>query len=219
MSLIILPYVFLLLSGSFCLVFWKKPKVQRYISIFFNFAVLIAAFLLLLEVIQSGIQVVQLGNWIAPYGISLVADTFSSLMLLTSSILGLGIFIYSGKLISSDHEAHGFYFLSNILLLGVMASFLTGDLFNLFVCFELMLISSFVLMALGRTREQLEGSIKYVVINIFASICFLTAVGLLYGHAGALNMAHLSSLFAQTSYELSLGEKKCDGALVHCFCN
>src|SRR5690606_39858065 len=89
-------------------------------------------------------------------------------------------------------ESHGYYPLLHILLAAVCGSFLTGDIFNLYVWFEVMLIASFALLVLGGERAQMEGAIKYVTINLFSSAMFLAAVGLLYGLVGSLNMADIA---------------------------
>ncbi len=137
-------------------------------------------------------QVLQVGNWQAPFGITLAADLFSALMVLLASIKGLGVAIYSLSSIDSRREAFGYYPLMNVLLMGVCGAFLTGDMFNLYVWFEVMLIASFVLLALGGERPQLEGAIKYVTLNLVSSAIFLAAVGCLYGATGTLNMADAS---------------------------
>jgi hypothetical protein len=107
--------------------------------------------------------------------------------------------IYSLGDIDDERIAYGYFPLFHILLVGINGAFLTGDLFNLYVWFEIILISSFVMIALGSERAQLEGAIKYLTLNLFASILFLTAVGMLYGVMGALNLADLAVLVS--SYE------------------
>jgi multicomponent Na+:H+ antiporter subunit D len=151
-----------------------------------------AALGLLVSVAQSGIQVVQLGNWPAPFGITLVADLFSAIMVVLAGLMGLMVAIYSLTTMDARREAFGYYPLLHILLLGVCGAFLTGDMFNLYVWFEVMLIASFVLLALGGERAQLEGAIKYVTLNLISSALFLAAVGILYGLVGTLNMADVA---------------------------
>ena len=148
--------------------------------------------MLLERVASQGIQAVQKGDWIAPFGITLVADMFSAVMVATTGVVTLVIVIYSLGTMDRGREAYGYYPLFNILIMGVSGAFLTGDIFNLFVWFEVLLISSFVLLALGGERAQLEGAIKYVTLNLVASAFFLAAVGILYAMAGSLNMADLS---------------------------
>jgi len=141
------------------------------------------------------IQAVQIGNWPAPYGITLVADLFSSIMLTLTGIIGLAVAVYSLGNIDPKRENYGYHTLLHILLLGISGAFLTGDMFNLYVWFEVMLIASFVLMALGGERAQMEGALKYVTLNLMSSAIFLAALGILYGVAGTLNMADLATQF------------------------
>jgi multicomponent Na+:H+ antiporter subunit D len=108
---------------------------------------------------------------------------------LAAGVIGLAVTIYSVVDIDKLRQSHAYYPLLQVLLAGVSAAFLTGDIFNLYVWFEVMLISSFVLMALGSERKQLEGALKYVTINLISSFLLLSAVGFLYGAVGTLNMA------------------------------
>jgi multicomponent Na+:H+ antiporter subunit D len=157
-------------------------------------AVHLAAVLrLFLIVRQEGIQAVQMGNWPAPFGITLVADLFSAIMLVLTGIIGLAVAIYSLGNIDTRRESFGYYPLYHVLLMGISGAFLTGDMFNLYVWFEVMLIASFVLMALGGERPQMEGALKYVTLNLISSAIFLAAVGVLYGVTGTLNMADLAT--------------------------
>jgi multicomponent Na+:H+ antiporter subunit D len=148
--------------------------------------------LLLATVQQQGVISAQAGNWPAPFGITLVADLLSSLLIVATGLMALCVTIYSLADTDSHQESLGYHPLLQVLLLGICGSFLTGDLFNLYVWFEVMLIASFVLLALGGQREQLEGAIKYVALNLIASALLLAGIGLLYGVTGTLNMAHLA---------------------------
>ncbi len=151
---------------------------------------------LLALVWHQGIQVVQMGDWAAPFGITLAIDLLSAIMTSLAALTGLAIVIYSLGSIDSRRESFGYHPLLHILLMGVCGAFMTGDVFNLYVCFEIMLIASFVLLALGGERPQLEGAIKYVVINLLSSGLFLAAIGILYGASGTLNMADLAGWVA-----------------------
>ncbi len=144
------------------------------------------------EVHMSGIQILPMGGWVAPYGIVLVADMFAALLVLTSSILGAVCLFYAFASIGEEREKHHFYPFFQFLLVGVNGSFLTGDLFNLFVCFEVMLISSYALIVLGGTKRQLRETLKYILINIVSSSLFVATMAYLYAATGTLNMAHLS---------------------------
>ena len=141
---------------------------------------------------SGGIQVLQIGGWPAPFGITLVADLLSALLLVAVGIVAVAVSGAAFAGVDPRREAYGYHPLIQILLMGVSGAFLTGDFFNLYVWFEVMLVASFVLMALHRNRAQLDAAFKYVTINLIASSIFLTALGLLYGVAGTLNMADLA---------------------------
>ncbi len=160
---------------------------------------------LLIEVWLYGPIAGDMGSWPAPFGITLVADLFSALMVLTAGIAGLAVAVYA--LVDIDHEraSGGFDSFLQMLLAGVAGAFLTGDLFNLYVWFEVMLIASFALMTLGGDRRQLDGAVKYVAINLISTVLLLTAIGLLYGLAGTLNMADLHGKLVDLEHQGLLG--------------
>ena len=134
----------------------------------------------------------QMGGWQAPMGITLIADMLSALLLVVAAIVATCISVYSVSDISDERVEGGYYTFLNMLTAGVAGAFLTGDLFNLYVWFEVMLISSFALLVLGGNKVQLDGAVKYVAINLISTVLLLTAIGLLYGLTGTLNMADLS---------------------------
>ena len=199
--LMVLPILIPLLTGATGMLAWRYQRLQRMISVIGAAALLIAAIVLLSEVWSNGIQVMQGGNWPAPFGITLVADLFSAVMVLLAGITGLAVVLYSLVSIDRRREAFGFHPLVHVLLMGVCGAFLTGDIFNLYVWFEVLLIASFVLLALGGERAQMEGAIKYVTLNLISSAIFLAAVGILYGEAGTLNMADISVRLADSPRE------------------
>lgn len=190
--LLILPLLIPLITAAFCLLFWRHRTLQRLLGTLGSAAHLLVALLLLRTVWQHGIFATQMGNWPAPFGITLVADLFSAIMTVLGALMGLMVVIYSLGSMDSGRESSGYYAFFHFLLMGVSGVFLTGDLFNLYVWFEVMLMSSFILLALGGERHQLEGAIKYVTLNLISSALFLTALGILYGMLGTLNMADLS---------------------------
>lgn len=147
--------------------------------------------ILLKTVWLDGPLAANMGSWPAPFGITLVADLFSALMVLATGLVGLAVSIYALADIDHERAAGGFDSFLQMLLAGVTGAFLTGDLFNLYVWFEVMLIASFALMTLGGDKRQLDGAVKYVAINLISTVLLLTAIGLLYGLAGSLNMADL----------------------------
>lgn len=198
---VILPIIIPVVMGLLLVVFPKNIRFHRSMSIMAILALGIISILLMSDIKENGIQTLQVGGWEAPFGISIVADMFSSLLLLSSSVVSLFCLLYAISSIGREREEHYFYPLFLFLIAGVNGSFLTGDLFNLFVCFELMLISSYVLISLGGTKRQLRESIKYILINVVSSFLFLLAIAYLYAMTGTLNLAHLSLRIAEVGQD------------------
>jgi multicomponent Na+:H+ antiporter subunit D len=196
-ALVTLPIVVPLLTAILCLLAWRSRRWQRPLNVAGSLALLGAGVALLWRVSEHGVQVVFAGRWPAPFGITLVADLLAAIMVVLAAITGVAVAVYALGSIDERREAHGFHALYQILLMGVCGAFLTGDLFNLYVCFEVMLMASFALLALGGEREQLEGGVKYVTLNLLSSAIFLAAVGAIYGVTGTLNMAQLAALVAR----------------------
>ncbi len=168
-------------------------RLQRWISLAGATALLAAGIALLTAVLEAptGIIVAQMGGWPAPFGITLVADALSAIMVVITGITGLAVAVYAQADVDRREEQYGFHPLFHMLLTGVCGAFVTGDLFNLYVWFEVMLIASFALLVLGSRRAQLDGAVKYVALNLLATTLFLGGIGLLYGMTGTLNMADL----------------------------
>ena len=164
----------------------------RKISVIGSAAQLVSAIALMSVVLDRGVIAGQMGGWAAPFGITLVADLLSAVMVLITAIIALAVSIYALADVDQKMEALGYHALFNVLIAGVTGAFITGDLFNLYVWFEVMLISSFGLLVLGGRPEQIDGGVKYVALNLVSTILFLTGIGLLYGMTGTLNMADLA---------------------------
>ncbi|MCY4287871.1 MAG: Na+/H+ antiporter subunit D [Aestuariivita sp.] len=170
----------------------RRNPLGRRISCAGNLLLLIAAFILLFQVIEQGIIAGQMGGWAAPFGITLVADYLSAAMVCITAITAFAVSIYALADIGTRLEQLGYHALFNVLIGGVIGAFLTGDLFNLYVWFEVMLIASFGLLVLGGSRAQIDGGVKYVTLNLVSTILFLSGIGLLYGITGTLNLADLA---------------------------
>lgn len=196
-NILTLPILVPMASGIAALLAYRSPRLQRWIGLFGAFALLICDLAIFSAASKNKILVLQLGGWSAPFGITLVADLLSATMLLLTGIVGFVVAWYSLGAIDEGRVAHGYFALFHFLLMGVSGAFLTGDMFNLYVWFEVMLMSSFVLLALGGERRQMQGAIKYVTLNLISSAMFLAALGILYGIAGTLNMADLARKFSQ----------------------
>ncbi len=196
-NLLVLPLL-IPLSTAVALIFFKnRIMLQRTLSVFSLLAASLCAALLVLQVKAEGIQTLHMGGWLPPYGIVFVGDMLASLLVLASSAVALFCLIYSFDTVGREREKQYYYPLLQFLLVGVNGSFLTGDLFNLFVCFEVMLISSYALLVLGGTKRQLREALKYMMVNILSSSLFVAGVAYLYGVTGTLNMAHLSIRVAE----------------------
>ncbi len=187
-----LPVLIPLLTASSLVVAWRSLRLHRILGAAGALVNLAAALALLAAVDREGIVVLRLGNWPAPFGIVFVADLLAAILVTVSAVVGAAVAIYSLGSMDPERESFGYYPLLHVLLMGVGGAFLSGDIFNLYVWFEVMLIASFVLLSLGGEKDQMEGAIKYVTLNLLSSALFLAAVGILYGTAGTLNFADLA---------------------------
>jgi multicomponent Na+:H+ antiporter subunit D len=190
--LVTLPILLPMLAAAACVAAWGRGRLQSWICVLASTSSLVAAVRLLLVVRDSGVRVVEMGAWPAPNGIALVADLFASVMVVLGAIVGCAVSVFMLGASDPRRAANGQAPLTLCLLAAVSGAFLSGDLFNLYVWFELMLLSSFVLLTLGGERAQLEGAIKYVTLNLLSSVLFLASVGLIYATTGTLNMADLA---------------------------
>lgn len=200
-NVIILPIIIPLIAGIIMIVFRNNIRFHRLFSIL---AIVVTGMLsgfLINQIKTEGIQTLQLGGWQAPFGISLVVDMFAGLLLLTTSVVAFACLVYAFNSIGKERERFYFYPFFLFLITGVNGSFLTGDLFNLFVFFEVMLVASYVLISLGGTKAQLRESLKYILINVLSSFLFLVAVAYLYAMTGTLNLAHLSVRVAEVGQD------------------
>lgn len=191
-QLVVLPVVLAFVTSVASLAAARAPRVQRVVAIGGFALAFLAAAALGAVVWSSGIQVVEVGSWPAPFGITLVADHLSSAMLAVSSLILLAGAVYAVETPEGRPLGRRHYPMLGVLAVGIYGAFVAGDLFNLYVWFEVILIASFVLLTMGGKRGQLRGGVKYVAINLVASALLLTSVGLVYGLTGTLNLAELS---------------------------
>jgi len=195
--LIITPILLPLLASALMLAFDERRRVlKRWLSLGVAALLIVNAAMLLWLTDDpalagaAGPHVYLLGNWSAPFGIVLVADRLSAVMLLLTSILGFTSLFYA--LARWDRSGPRFHALFLLLLMGVNGAFLTGDIFNLFVFFEVLLAASYGLILHGAGTERTSASLHYITINIVASLLFLIGVALIYSVTGTLNMADLA---------------------------
>lgn len=187
----------------------RSPLVNRALSVGTLTSVLAVAVVLLVAADRDGPQVAALGGWDAPVGIVLVADRLSALMLVISAAVTLCVLVYSYGQGNADDEAGlplaVFHPTFLVLAAGVSLAFLAGDLFNMYVGFELLLFSSFVLLTLGGTRSRIRSGTTYVVVSVLSSILLLTAIGFVYAATGTVNMAQLAGRLDQLDESVRLG--------------
>ncbi|PBN41401.1 monovalent cation/H+ antiporter subunit D [Sphingobium sp. D43FB] len=201
--LIVVPILLPLIASAIMLLLDERQRrAKNAISLVTHVALLGVAVTLMVQTVQLGFsgnsatRVYLIGDWAAPYGIVLVADWLSSLMLLLASILGLASFIYA--VARWDRAGPRFQVLHLLQMMGLNGAFLTGDLFNLFVFFEILLAASYGLMLHGSGTKRVTIGMHYVAINVATSLLFLIGVGLIYGIAGTLNMADLATIILGT---------------------
>ncbi|WP_445619255.1 monovalent cation/H+ antiporter subunit D [Kushneria sp. Sum13] len=169
--------------------------VRRTISITATALLVAVAFWLVSQVAGGETLVYRLGNWQAPYGIVLVADRLSAMMVLLTALLALGSVIHASG--GEDNQGSNFHGLFHLQLMGINGAFLTGDLFNLFVFFEVLLLASYALLMHGGGKARVQSGLHYVVLNLAGSSLFLIALGVLYGSIGTLNMADMAERVSQ----------------------
>jgi multicomponent Na+:H+ antiporter subunit D len=196
-NLTVLPIVFQFLAGIILLFFWGRIGIQKTLSILFSFLSLGIAIWLFETTWNQGIQISHAGNWDSPFGISFVADVFGATMVLLTSISGLAVSMFASGSLRKERIQFGFFPILHFLLMGLAGAFLAGDIFNLYVWFEVVIISSFVLLTLGGKKKQLEGAMKYVSLNLLASSLFLVGIGFIYGLTGTLNFADVALKIAE----------------------
>ncbi|GAA0754784.1 proton-conducting transporter transmembrane domain-containing protein [Psychroflexus lacisalsi] len=196
-DIIILPLVVHLFFSILLMFFWNKVNFQKVVSIVGNALALCVAIWAFIHVYNNGTQIVESGNWSAPFGIVFVGDMLAVTLVLLTAIAGFAVSVFSTISVIKARLRFGYFSVFHFLLLGLNGAFLTGDIFNLYVWFEIIIISSFVLISIGGEKNQLEGAVKYFALNFFASMIFLTALGVLYGLVGTLNMADISLKIAE----------------------
>ena len=187
---IIAPVLLPAIAGAL-LVLVRDERAQRVLSVVATLAGLALALALAVAATGSGPEVYRLGNWPAPFGIVLVLDRLAALMLVLTA--GLSAVVLTYVLGSNwDRKGRHFHALFQFQLMGLNGAFLTGDVFNLFVFFEVLLIASYGLMVHGGGKARLQAGVQYVGFNLIGSTLFLFALGLIYAQTGTLNMADLA---------------------------
>lgn len=160
----------------------------------------------------------MMGKWAPPFGIAIVFDGLSGSLIAIALTVAIAAYIHSWNLLPTNIERGWFHPLFHMLILGVNFSFITGDLFNLFVAFEIMLMASYALMCLGGTRQQMSQAFKYVMLNLVGSTIFVLTAGMIYGITGTLNYADLARFVSENEGTLPTGFQALAVALLFVFC-
>jgi multicomponent Na+:H+ antiporter subunit D len=191
-NLAILPILLPVIAAILSAFFNKRTTLSKWITGTFVIGQLLTVCSLLVYIFQHGPIILETGDWPAPYGIIIVADELAILLVVTTNIISVAAAFFAFKTVKPEEQTHYFYMFFHFLIAGVSGAFLTGDLFNLFVFFEVLLMASYGLIILGGSKHQFRESIKYVLINVFSSILFVTTVAFLYSVTGTVNMAQLA---------------------------
>ncbi|MFD1327572.1 Na+/H+ antiporter subunit D [Mycoplana ramosa] len=202
--LVVLPVVWCLASGAVLLMLRKQVRLQPLIAIPALLVLLALDGLLLWQVAAGGPITMVMGRWLPPFGIAFTVDLLGALFAFVSALVALAGGVYAAGGIDASGRRYGFYPFLMLLMAGVSGAFLTGDIFNLYVWFEVLLISSFGLLVLGSEPRQIDGAVKYAFLNLVATTLFLIAVGYLYGLFGTLNMADIAVKAAARRGDLPL---------------
>jgi multicomponent Na+:H+ antiporter subunit D len=192
-----LPVLLPLLGAALTLLVGRHPRTQRAVSLLVLTAVLVVSLVLLLQADEAGATAVAVGGWPVPLGIVLVVDRLSALMLVVASTVALGVLVFAVGQGSADGSEETplsiFHPTFLVLIAGVSNAFLAGDLFNLYVGFEILLMASYVLLTLGGSAPRVRAGVTYVIVSLTSSLIFLAAIGLIYASTGTVNMAQLAT--------------------------
>jgi multicomponent Na+:H+ antiporter subunit D len=203
-GLAIWPVVIPLGAAALTVILRRWPGVQRGVMEAAVTAMLIASALLLLRTRSGEAVVMKFGGWSKPFGVTFVADALSASLCTTAGIVALAVAIFARADVRARRRRAGF----DALFLGMLAAangaFLTGDLFNLYVWFELMLVTALGLVTLDRRRAQIDGALRYAAMSTMGATFMLLGIGLLYGATGTLDLAHLATMLAGRAPSVTL---------------
>ncbi|MBB3951530.1 proton-conducting transporter membrane subunit [Aureimonas jatrophae] len=191
-ALVVFPVLICFVFGAVLLMARRRMDLHPPIAVTGLALLLVADLALLARIAGWGPMSMAMGGWRPPFGISFTVDLLSALFLTVAGFAGLACGIYAVASIDEEGRRYGFFPFLFMVLGGVSGAFLTGDIFNLYVWFEVMLIGSFGLLILGSEREQLDGATKYGFLNLLGATLFLLTIGYCYGVFGTLNMADIA---------------------------
>lgn len=186
-----LPIILPFFAGVIMLFMGKRPVPHRIVSAITSALMVGISAYSIYYVYQNGSMVTFISNWSAPFGISVVYDMVAALLVLTTSIILFFTVVYSFQSIGYEREKYYYYPMVMFMITGIIGAFTTGDIFNMFVFFEVFLLASYVLITLGNRKIQLQEGFKYFVVNVVSSNFFLIGLAYLYSVTGSLNMADI----------------------------
>jgi len=200
-ALIPLVVMLPLIGAAGALIAGKRQRLQVIVTVVALVAVMVVSIVLLIDVDATGALVMEVGGWAAPVGIVLVVDRLSALMLIVSAAVLLAVLLFSvGQgMADGDSETpvsiyHPTYM---VLAAGVFNAFIAGDLFNLYIGFEILLVASYVLMTMGGTGPRIRAGVTYIVVSLVSSLLFLASIAMIYGALGTVNIAQISVRMAE----------------------
>ena len=197
-----------LIGAAVTLIFGRRPRLQIVVTVVTLLAVSVIATILLVAVEEHSALAVSVGAWPLPYGIVLYVDQFAALLVLVSSIVLVAVLLYSFAQGAADGLEGSPISIFNpsylILAAGIFNAFIAGDLFNLYVGFEILLVASYVLITLGSTESRIRTGSVYIVVSLVSSILFLAAIAMIYGAVGTVNMAQIAERMAELPQETQL---------------
>ncbi|MDN5572088.1 MAG: Na+/H+ antiporter subunit D [Propionibacteriaceae bacterium] len=195
-NLLTIPVLLPMLGAGLALLLGRRPRAQRAVSVAVLVIVVLAAGTLAVEAHVGGVQHLWVGAWPTGYGIALVGDRLAAIMLTVASIVTLAVLIFSAgqeeEELKQETPVSIFHPTFLVMCAGVSAAFLAGDLFNLFVGFEVLLFASYVLLTMGGTGPRMRAGATYVVVNLLSASLFLTAIATVYAATGTVNLAQLA---------------------------
>ncbi len=207
-NLLPVPMLLAIAGAAVALVLPRRPGVQRLVSVVSLSAVVAVAGVLMWWTNQVGPVALWLGGWPEPLGIALVADRLSALMLFVASVVALCVLLFATGQDSDEQRRETpvsiFHPTFLLLMAGVSNAFLAGDLFNLFVGFEILLFASYVLLTLGGTPDRIRAGTTYIVVALLSSALFLVSISSIYAATGTVNLAHLSVRLRDITYPVQL---------------
>jgi multicomponent Na+:H+ antiporter subunit D len=189
---VIAPVVLPILGGALLLMVRHRTRLHAAVAVAVLLAALVSCLVLLSRVMEEGALVMTMGRWLPPFGITFQADALGAAFAAAATFATTAAAVFALRDIDATGRRYGFYPFLLLMLAGVNGAFLTGDIFNLYVWFEVFVISSFGLLILGSERRQIDGAVKYAVLNLIATTVFLITTGMLYGTFGTLNMADIA---------------------------